>query len=187
MSGWARFVIATLCGLVLAAAVHIVVILAGPRLAENDAFNRLQETLEAEQAELISPLGGRDTWLPEPDPSVAVAACAFDLREGPTRISAKTSSLFQSLSFHTKENGIFFALTDRAAVRGELEVVVMTAEQLDAARAQEEEGDAPVQDVRVVAPQTEGFVIVRVASPYPSLDVAAENAAKAVSCTIDED
>ncbi|MGO4704542.1 hypothetical protein AB4072_02040 [Microvirga sp. 2MCAF38] len=182
-----RFFIATLCGLVLAMGVHIAVILASPRLAENDAFSRLQDTLEFEHPTLIDNVGGANTWLPEPDPAIAVAACAFDLSEGPTRISTKTGPLFQSLSFHTKEDGIFFAVTDRAAVRGELDIVIMTPEQLDAARAIQDDGETVSQDVRIVAPQTEGFVIVRVASPYPSLNTAAENTATAVSCTIDED
>ena len=59
---------------------------------------------------------------------------------------------------------MFFAVTDRAAVRGELEIVAMTARQLDEARAAEDEND-PSRDVRIVAPEQQGFVIVRVAAP----------------------
>ncbi len=182
-----RALIATLCGLALAACVHIVVILAGPSFAEEDAFSKLQDTLEAEQAELIGGIGAPDTWFPKPDPATAIAACAFDLGEGPTRISAKTGPLFQSLSIHTRKNGIIFAVTDRAAVRGDLEIVVMTPEQLDEARMLDESGETTRQDVRVVSPQTEGFVIIRVASPYPSLNSTTEAVAKSVSCTIDGD
>jgi uncharacterized membrane protein len=186
MSIFKRFLLATMIGLVLAAGVHIAVILASPRFAERDAFGRIQPTLTAEQAQIISAAGGTDTWLPAPDPAAAVAACAFDLADGPTRIAAKTGSLFLSFSLHTKTSGVFFAVTDRAAVRGDLEIVVMTARQLDEARAGEDEND-PSRDVRIIAPEERGFLVVRVVAPTPGLRAQAEEAAKAVACTVDEE
>jgi uncharacterized membrane protein len=184
MSENARFILATLCGLVLAAGVHIAIVLGAPRMAERDAFARLHATLAEEQMQLLSAPGGTSTWLPQPDPAVAVAACAFDLEEGPVRISTKIGSLLQSLSLHSQGGSVFFAVTDRAAVRGALELVVMTRRQLDEALAAEDE-DAPSRDVRIVSPKREGLVVVRVAAPYPSLRSQAEEAAKAVSCAID--
>ena len=186
MNERARFLLATLCGLVLAVAAHIMIVLAVPRYAEQDAFSRLQETLSADNAQLVSAPGGGSTWLPRPDPAIAIAACAFDLEDGPVRVSAKTGPLFQSISLHAKGGGVFYALTDRAAVRGELELVIMTSRQLDEALAQEDESD-PSRDVRIVAPRREGLVIVRVAAPLPSLRAQAEEAAKAVSCAVDAD
>lgn len=185
MSERARFLIATLCGLVLAAGAHIAIILGTPALAKKDAFSRLAESLAAEQATLVSAPGGGATWLPQPDPSVAVAACAFDLAEGPVRVSAQPGTLFQSLSLHARGGGVFFAVTDRAAVRGELEIVIMTQRQIDEALAQEDE-DEPSRDVRIVAARREGFVMVRVAAPFPSQRPQAEAAAKAVSCVVEE-
>jgi uncharacterized membrane protein len=180
-----RLLLATLVGLVLAAGVHIAVILAAPRFAEKDAFGKILPSLAADRAQIISAPGGADTWLPLPDPAMAVSACAFDLRDGPMRVAAATGSHFLSFSFHTKTGGVFFAVTDRAAVRGELEIVVMTARQLDEARAAEDEND-PSRDVRIVAPEQQGFVVVRVAAPLQSLRGQAEAAAKAVACTVDE-
>lgn len=185
MRGFGRFLIATLAGLVLALGVHIVSILATPYLAEDDAFARIQPTLTAEKAQILSAPGGESTWLPRPDPAIAVAACAFDLRNGPIRVSAQTGPNLLSFSFHKESGGVFFAVTDRAAVRGELEIVAMTARQLDEARAAEDENE-PSRDVRIVAPEQEGFVIVRVAAPTASQRPQAEEAAKAVSCTTEQ-
>lgn len=179
-----RFLLATSCGLVLAAGVHIVAILASPYFAEKDAFARIRPTLAADKAQIVSAPGRTDTWLPLPDPAVAVAACAFDLREGPMRVSAKTGPLFLSFSFHTKTGGAFFAITDRAAVRGELEIVALTARQLDEARAQEDQSE-PSRDVRIIAPRQQGFIVIRVAAPTPSLRPQAEETARSVSCTSD--
>jgi uncharacterized membrane protein len=186
MRGFSRFLIATLCGLVLAVGVHIASIFATPRLAENDAFAKIEPTLTSDNAQLISAPGAEDTWVPLPDPAIAVAACAFDLRDGPMRVSAKTGSNLLSFSFHKESGGAFFAVTDRAAVRGELEIVAMTARQLDEARANEDENE-PSRDVRIVSPEPQGFVIVRVAAPTPSQRPQAEEAAKAVSCITEQD
>jgi uncharacterized membrane protein len=186
MSDRGRFIVATLFGIVLALGVHIAIVLALPRFAENDAFSRLRSTMEAGNAVPIAAPGGTDTWVPLPDPAAAVAACAYDLREGPVRIAAKTGALFQSLSFHARGGGVYFAVTDRAAVRGELDLVVMTRRQLDEALAAEDEAD-PTRDVRIVAPRPEGFVIVRVLAPSPSLRSQAEEAARTVACTIEGD
>jgi len=186
MRGFSRFLIATFCGLVIAAGVHIVAILASPYLADRDAFAKVQATLTADKAQIISAPGGENTWLPRPDPAIAVATCAFDLRNGPMRIAAQTGPLPLSFSFHKESGGVFFAVTDRAAVRGELEIVTLTARQLDEARAAEDEND-PSRDVRIVSPERQGFVIVRVAAPSPSLRPQAEEAAKAVTCTAEQD
>ena len=166
----------------LAAGVHIVIILTAPAFAERDSFARLGDTVTAERAQIVAAPGMGRTWLPHPDPAVAVAACAFDLTDGPVRVSSRTGALFQSISLHAKGGSVFFAVTDRAAVRGELELVVMTRRQLDEALAEEDE-DEPSRDVhrRTAA---RGLVIVRVAA-FPSQRREAEEAAKAVSCAID--
>jgi uncharacterized membrane protein len=181
MSERARFLLATLCGLVLAVGVHIVIVLGVPAEAQQDAFTMLLN--KAPSDDESAPADVR-SWMPKPDPAVSVAACAFDLSDGPLRVSTKTNALFQSLSFHARGGNVFFAVTDRAAVRGELELVVMTRRQLDEALAAEDE-EAPSRDVRVVAPRREGFVIVRVVAPFPSFRPKAEEVAKAVECTID--
>jgi uncharacterized membrane protein len=183
MSDAARFIIASLCGLVLAVGVHIAIVLRVPAYATRDAYSLLRATGDAGASADPSLRDPRE-WLPKPDPATATAACAFDLSNGPLRISTKTNALFQSLSFHTRGGGVFFAVTDRAAVRGELELVVMTRRQLDEALAAEDE-ESPSRDVRIVAPRREGYVMVRVVAPFPSYRQEAEATAKAVSCTID--
>ncbi len=185
MSDRGRFLLATLTGLVLAGIVHVAAVLLMPSLSERDAYSRLHATHTADKSELVAAPGTGDTWLPHPDPAVAVSACAYNLDEGPVRISAQTGALFQSLSFHAKASGVFFAITDRAAIRGALDLVVMTRQQMDEALASEDE-DEPSRDVRIVAPQREGFVVVRVLASFPSLREEAETAAKSVSCTIDQ-
>lgn len=186
MSAGAKLVLATLCGLVLAGMVHVAAVLALPWLSERDAFSRLRGTISADKSELVAPALGSpgEAWLPRPDPAVALAACAYNLDEGPVRISARVGTLFQSLSFHARAGGAFFAITDRAAVRGAIELVVMTRGQLDQVLASQDE-DEQNRDVRIVSPSREGLVIVRVLAALPSQKPEAEEAARSVACTIE--
>ena len=102
------------------------------------------------------------------------------------RVSARTGALFQSVSLHARAGGVFFAITDRAAVRGALDLVLMTRRQLDEALATEDP-DEPSRDVRIVAPSREGLVVIRVLAAFPSQREEASEVAKSVSCTIDRE
>jgi uncharacterized membrane protein len=182
MSPGGRLLLAGIATLILAGMAHLLAVLTLPWLAERDAFARLRTTAVAERAEIIAAPGASPTWLPSPDPATAVAACAYDLAEGPLRVTAKTRGLYQSVSFHRRGGGVFYALTDRAAVRGSLDLVVLTRPQLEELLAREDEDD-PSRDVRIEAPHAEGFVVVRVLAPFPSQRREAQEAASLVTCT----
>ena len=184
-----RVVYATACGLVLAGIVHVATVLAIPRLSEADALSRARTSESLEHPQRIYTLAtGADpspaeAWLPIPDPAVAVGVCAYDLEDGPMRVSARTGALMLSLAVHG-QRGAFYAVTDQAAVRGALDLVVLTRAQYDAALASDDENE-PSRDVRIVAPSDQGFVVVRVIAGLPSQRPAANAAVEAVSCTTD--
>ncbi len=62
--------------------------------------------------------------------------------------------------------------------------MVLTRAQYDAALASDDENE-PSRDVRIIAPERQGFVVVRVIAGLPSQRPAANTAVQAVSCTID--
>jgi len=86
----AQFLLATICAFVLAGIVHLATVLAIPHLAEKDAFSRLRATLSTDRSEIVAAPGDQGTWLPYPDPGVALSTCAYTLDEGPVRVSART-------------------------------------------------------------------------------------------------
>jgi uncharacterized membrane protein len=184
-----RFLLATLCGLVIAGIVHIAVVMAIPYLAANDALSRSRATLSNDTSVLVhaAETGGApeaaEGWLPQQDPALAVGVCAYDLDEGPVRISAETGRVLESISVHGR-SGAFYAITDQAAVRGNIELVIMTRRQFDEALANADE-DERNRDVRIVAPGRQGFVAVRALAALPSQQALANAAARSVSCTID--
>jgi uncharacterized membrane protein len=172
----ARFIWLTLAGLTLAAFIHIIIILAVPGLSEKDAASLFAEYGEQGKVERIDLAAVADS-----DPFTVVAACAFDLGAGPFRVSARTGDSLLSLSLHRRGGGVTYAITDRAAVRGLIEFVVLTPRQLEERLARDDEGDS-VRELRVVSAAETGIVVARALIRRPSDRVEAEALVAAVAC-----
>lgn len=168
--------------MILAALVHLIVVLLVPVVAGHGIFARLKPLAEPNATTLLPRAGPDQRLIPYQDPAVAVAFCRFDLASGPVRVSAPAGRAFASLSFHTSRGQAFYALTDRAATQSVIQAVLATPEDVRALVAQENEED-PSHDLRVAAPDREGFVLFRVFSEEPSLYPAAEDQARRLTCT----
>jgi len=178
-----RFALASVAGLVLAAIVHIVVVLLIPVLSERDATSAYLALGSAGQAELISRQGG-DRALPslrEADPFAATAACGYDLGAGPVRVVARTGALPLGLTVHRRGGGVLYAITDRAAIRGVIEFIVMTEAQQDERIARDDENEA-VRELRIVSDTPQGLIVSRVLAKRPSDRADAEVLATGVAC-----
>jgi len=166
----------------MAGLVHIVAILIVPLYASNDAFARLAELGPPNRTTLLAPASPSARITPYDDPAVAAAFCRYDLRNGPLRVTAPAARYeFSSVSFHTKHGGIFYALTDRAATQGQFNALLVTEEQLREITARESE-DEPSQELRIVSPTDEGFVMMRSFSEEPSLYPEAQARVGALKC-----
>src|SRR5206468_11916041 len=122
--------------------------------------------------------GPKSRDFPYADPAVASSVCVYDLNSGPVRARVTLGHAdFASLSFHSRRGVAFYALTDRAAIKGRMEALLVTPEQLRALVARDDE-DNPSDDLRIVSPTLKGFVMARVLSGGPDLlPQAAEQAA----------
>ncbi len=166
---------------ILAALVHIIVVMAVPLVAARDAYARL-EPLGALNATVLLPRAGpTEKFVPYADPAVAGSFCRYDLSSGPIRVRAPVGRAFTSISFHTRRGLVFYALTDKAATRDVIDVVLATPKDIRALAAHDDEED-PSRDLRVAAPAPEGFVAMRVFSEQPSLYPEAEDDAKRLTC-----
>lgn len=176
-----RFALATVAGLLLAGIVHIVTVLLIPLLSERDAATAYAALGTGGQAELVT---AQMAELPAPrdaDPALVTAVCSYDLSAGPMRVVARVGSLPLGLSLHRRGGGVGYAITDRAAIRGILEFVVMTSEQLDERLARDEEGET-TRELRVVSDTEQGLIVARVLAKLPSDRSDAEAMAKSVAC-----
>ncbi len=182
-TGFARFAITTLAGLILAGIVHIVTILAIPALSLRDAAHAYRELGIEGHAEPI-PSPGNARGLPalrEADPNVVTAICSYDLSAGPMRVVARTGTLPLGLTLHRQGGGVLYAITDRAAIRGTLEFLVMTEAQRDERIAADEEGETS-RELRIVSDTEQGLIVARVLMRLPSDRADAEGLATGVAC-----
>jgi uncharacterized membrane protein len=166
---------------ILAALVHLIIVLIAPAVASRDAYARLQPLGALNETVLLPRAGPRTTLLPYADPAVAMSFCRFDLAAGPIRVTAPSARAFASISFHTRRGLVFYALTDKAATRGVIDAVLATPDDIRALAAHDDVED-PSRDLRVAAPSREGYVAMRVFSELPSLYPAAEAEAKRLTC-----
>ncbi len=175
--GFVPWVLATIA---IAGVTHIVSILAMPRLAPKDSYARV-----AAIAPLFTTTALPDAAAPFDDPALAQAACRFDLSRGPARLRAALAPEELTLfSFYSRYGDIFYSMTDRAATRGKLEVLVLTRAQLDRVEEEDSEDELP-QELRVVSPTLEGFVLFRSLAERPSERDDAKRRVASIGCGLD--
>jgi uncharacterized membrane protein len=165
----------------LAAMVHILTVLAMPRVALRTAGQMLAAH-PAEAGPQLAPqhLPGTQAT-PFADPAMAIATCQFDLKEGPFRIRAQMGETFGSLVILDPRGGAIHGLSDKAATRRLLDVVLATDMQLRAIEAQDPE-DRPVQEVRLRMPVTRGVAVVRMLVPRPSDQATVTETLRRLQC-----
>jgi len=172
--------------LVVAAIVHVVSILLMPEVAPRAALTRLSEI--ARDAELtpngvvLLPAAAPGVEpLPNEDPAFAEGACLFDLAEGLLRVRASgDGDDFLGLSFHSAGGRVFHAMTDRSMIKGEIEFIVGLAAQIEELENEDEE--APPQEVHLTAPARRGFVLIRSLAKRPSDMARARERLRNVTC-----
>ena len=172
--------------LVLAGIVHIVSVLALPYMAARDAFGRLAAVAAVNQLTMLpKPEHGKEI-APFGDPALVTAVCRYDISETPFRLSAVVSGeSLVLISFHDRFGKVFYSLTDRAAVRGRIEAVVVTAGQKEALEAEDSE-DGPGSDLRLVTTRNQGFILLRSLAEQPGDYARMQQLFENVSCAPDQ-
>ncbi len=179
--------LSVLASLFIAGVVHIVTMLALPEVGANDAFSRLSKLGVPARQVLLPAAAPKLETAPFSDPALAQAVCLYDLSQAPLHVSAKVDGNgFLSLSFHTRSGRVFYSMTDLAAVRGEIDIVVMTQAQLAAAEADDDDAEPP-QELRLVSQTPTGFVLIQALVDRPLDRLAAETRLRSVKCAPEED
>jgi len=169
----------------VAGLVHIVSIFALPELAQKDAFSRLSAftglTPPGQVSLLPAPLPGQE-YAPFEDPALVQGVCLYDLDRGPLEFSAEIpSDELLTFSFRTRTGRVFYSMTDRAASHKKLDVIVLTAKQLESLEA-DDDGEELPQELRLTAPQKKGFVLINALVAFPSDRGNVEALIKAMTC-----
>lgn len=167
--------------LLVAGIVHIATVLMMPRFAEKDAYALFGGGTDGLT---FLPDAAQKQSIPFQDPSAVLAVCRYDLDKGPTRVRYAAGDNLVTFSFHDRTGRIFYSTTDRAALRGRIDVLLLNAQQLDTLEANDPEDQTP-QELRLVAPSREGYILVRSIADRSGVKSAAQKAAQAVQCRIE--
>lgn len=144
--------------LMVAGIVHIASILILPHVAPDTAYARLGAIARLNAVSLLPKPAASQDPLPFRDPTLATAVCRYDLAGGGLRVGiAIGDASIVAMSFHSAKGVPFYALTDRSQNEGRIDLWLVTPEQLEKLEAADGEDD-PVHDVRVTAPDPQGFV-----------------------------
>ncbi len=172
--------------LAIAGITHIIAVFALPEIAANDTFARISELAKPGQLTLLPAAGANKQVMPFADPAMVQSVCPFDLSRGGLRLHADVEGgRLLTFSFRTSAGQVFYSMTDLAAQQGKIDVVVLTAAQLEIVEAGDDEDD-PSQDLRLIAPEPRGFVIVSALAAYQSDRADAEERVKPVVCAVEQ-
>ncbi|MGH6841847.1 MAG: DUF1254 domain-containing protein [Methylocella sp.] len=161
---------------------HIITIFALPEIAATSTAARISELAKPGQLTPLPAAGDNKQGMPFADPAMVQSVCPFDLSQGGLRMHADVEGGgLLTFSFRTTAGQVFYSMTDLAAHKGKIDVVVLTAAQLEIVETEDDEDD-PSQDLRLVAPEPQGFVIVSALSVYQSDRAEAEERVKSVAC-----
>ncbi len=167
---------------IVALIVHVTSLLLLPRYATRNAYTRLVREDPTTHVRLLDFEISTSGLV---DPNVALGACPFRLGDGPVRVRTKPEAReFLSISFHSPDGTAFFGVTDKASANDELNILLVTREQLRSIEA-EDDPEEPVQELRLIANATDGFVMMRTVVQRPSERLAAEQRIVSIICEID--
>ena len=172
---------------VIAGITHFASILMMPRLAPSDSYARIEALTPLHRTTLLPRVDASDASDSFDDPALARGACRYDLTRGPVRLRASlTPDSLMLLSFHSRYSDIYYSMTDRSATRGRLEALIFTRDQLDDVEANDSEDELP-QELRIVAPTSLGFVLMRALAERPGDREDAEKSVTSIACGLDKD
>ncbi|MCL6708262.1 hypothetical protein M8R20_14780 [Pseudomonas sp. R2.Fl] len=170
---------AVLTGLIGAAVLHIVIILALPHFTGKDAYTRVRSEGAANRFHLLDAAPDR-LGLANTDPYLRTAVCHFETRDRAVRLTAPANAGFWSLAVYDRNSNEVFSMNDRTSVDGTLDVVVASPVQVARLRRQPPEAlsDAIIIEIAVPA----GYAVLRTLAPQASFESGAVAFLSAAGC-----
>ena len=175
-----RLVFTILAGILLGGVVHLVSVLALPRIATQDAYSRLAPITKLNAVTELPPAEPGNTLMPYLDPALAVAVCRYDLSGGPLRLTVPVSQAYTSVSFYTRNELAYYAINDRSAGKKVIELDLMTEAQHN--ELPEDEEITSADRLIIDSPSTTGLIVIKALAPEPGLMPQAQATLAASRC-----
>jgi uncharacterized membrane protein len=176
-----RLAFTILAGVLLGLVVHLVSVLALPRIATQDAYSRLTP-MTKENAVTQLPLADPNTSpMPFMDPAFAQAICRYDLSGGPLKLKVPVSQSYTSVSFYTRNEIAYYAINDRSAGKKVIELDLMTEAQHNA--LPEDEEVTAADRLIIDSPSATGLIVMKALAAEPGLMTQAQASLATATCT----
>ena len=175
-----RLLFTIIAGVLLGGIVHLVAVLALPRIATQDAYSRLTPMTKLNAVTQLPLADPSNAPMPFMDPAFAVAVCRYDLANAPLKLTTPVGQAYTSVSFYTRFGVAYYAINDRAAGRRVIELELMTAEQRS--QLPDDEEVTAADRLIVESPTQTGLVVLRALSPEPSSLPVARGILAAAQC-----
>lgn len=124
-----RFLLWLVGGVVLGGIIHIIVILALPRLAEETVWTRVAALEAGNRMVILPPV---EAGQPNPlglDPEVIYGICSVDLADGPAYLSGVLPDAFWSVALYNEAGIVTYSTTNRDGIGQILELGIFNAAQ----------------------------------------------------------
>jgi uncharacterized membrane protein len=177
-----RLLFTIVAGVLLGGVVHLVSVLALPRIATQDAYSRLTPMTKLNAVTPLALADPGNSPMPFMDPACALAICRYDLSGGPLKLTVPVSQAYTSVSFYTRNEVAYYAINDRSAGRKLIELDLMTGAQH--AELPEDEDVTAADRLIIDSPTTGGLIVMKALAPEPGLMPQAQASLAASSCKV---
>src|SRR6266403_1930130 len=177
-----RLLFTIIAGVLLGGVVHLVSVLALPRIATQDAYSRLTPMTKLNAVTPLPLADPNNAPMPFMDPAFAIAICRYDLSSGSLKLTVPVSQAYTSVSFYTRNEVAYYAINDRSAGRKVIELDLMTAEQH--AQLPEDEEVTAADRLIIDSPSATGLIVMKALAPEPGLMPQAQASLAASSCKV---
>ena len=180
-----RLIFTIIAGVLLGGVVHLVSVLALPRIATQDAYSRLTPMTKLNGVTPLALADPSNSPMPFMDPAFAIAICRYDLSGGPLKLAVPVSQAYTSVSFYTRNEVAYYAINDRSAGRKVIELDLMTEAQHN--ELPEDEDVTAADRLIIDSPSATGLIVLKALAPEPGLMPQAQAALAASSCKVQSD
>ena len=166
-----RPLLAIFTGLIGAAVLHLIIVLALPHFGNRDAYTRAVAEGAPHRFHLLDDKREK-AELGSGDPFMRVAVCTFDVSEKPVRLAGFGAVPFWSVAIFDSASNEIFSMNDRTSAGGMLDILIANPVQLAAIRKAQPQ--ALSQSILAEAGINTGYAVLRTMVPQPSFLEEAE-------------
>ena len=177
-----RLLFTVIAGVLLGLIVHLVSVLALPRIATQDAYSRLSPITKLNSVSALPAADPTNTLMPFLDPAFAVAVCRYDLSSGSLKLTVPVSQAYTSVSFYTRNEIAYYAINDRSAGKKVIELDLMTEAQHE--DLPEDEDVTAADRLIIDSPTSTGLIVLKALAPEPGLMPQAQATLVASKCSV---